>query len=657
MAESAISLPPLLRQPERMLARESAWARFGVAADAALRARMTRRRAAGLDGPVRVAERLGPAMLASSDDALLQTAAAVRVALRTRPDWLVDDVGQALALIREMAGRRLGQRPYDVQLLGAHAALRGMAAEMATGEGKTLAAGIAAAFAGLAGVPVHLVTVNRYLAERDAASMSPLYTALGLTCGVVTDATPRADRRAAYASDITVCTAQELAFDYMRDRLGAGRRTGELRSRIADLARHAGEPPNTLLRGLHFAIVDEADSVLIDEARTPLVLATEIADGRETAVYDRALDVARGLAPGQGFRLFANERRVALLPAGREALESFDGDGMPWDEPAERERLITLALTALHTLHRDEHYLLQDGKAGIIDEYSGRIMADRTWSDGLQEMVDRKEGLALSPNRVTQARMTYQRFFRRYRRLAGMSGTLSEVAGELWTTYRLRVATIRTHRPDGKRLLPPHGHRSESEKWHAIAGSVAAMHRADAPVLIGTRTVGASEAASHALTHAGLPHVVLSAAQPAEEAAIIARAGIRGSITVATNMAGRGTDIRLAPGAAAAGGLHVVISEPHEAGRIDRQLAGRCGRQGDPGVVAVHVSLEDALLQRHCPAAVRLLARLPVRSGVVLALSRVAQRRAERLHSRMRRDLLRSDEWLGDAIAFAGEAE
>ena len=663
MAERAIALPALTRHPERALPRDDAWARLALAADAALRAKSTRQRASRLGGPVRIADRLGAALGRSSDADLGREAAAVRVALRTRPDWLEPDVGRAFALVRELAGRTIGQRPYDVQLLGAHAALRGMAAEMATGEGKTLAAGIAAAVAALGGVPVHLATVNGYLAERDAAALLPLYTALGLSCGVVTDSVPPSQRRAAYACDITVCTGQELAFDYMRDRLAAGRRVGELRSRVADLARPAGQAPQGLLRGLHFAIVDEADSVLIDEARTPLILAVETSDPRDTAMYDRALQIAGGLHLGDGFRLFANERRVALLPAGRERLATLSGEGLPWDEPAERERLVTLALTALHTLHRDEHYLLQDGKAGIIDEYSGRTMADRTWSDGLQEMVDRKEGLALSPSRTTQARMTYQRFFRRYRRLSGMSGTLGEVAGELWTTYRLRVATIPMHRPDRKTVGSPLGHRNEAAKWHAIAAAVATIHRSGAPVLIGTRTVGASETASHALAEAGLGHVVLSAAQPTAEAAIVARAGEAGAITVATNMAGRGTDIRLAAGMAGVGGLHVVISEPHEARRIDRQLAGRCGRQGDPGAVAAHVALDDALLVRHCPGltwALGLLlamGRLPGQGRLVLALSRLAQRRAERLHRRMRRDLLRSDEWLGDATAFAGEAE
>jgi preprotein translocase subunit SecA len=655
-----ITLPALMRHPERALPRDSAWTRLTVAADAALRARATRRRAAGLAGVVGIAERLGPALRSHSDGRLREEAAAVGADLRARPQWLDDELGRAFAVVREAAARSLGQRPYDVQLQGAHAVLRGMAAEMATGEGKTLAAGIAAAVAGLAGVPVHLVTVNGYLAERDAAAMLPLYAMLGLTCGVVTDAVPPAARRAAYRCDITVCTGQELAFDYMRDRLRAGRRTGELRSRVAGLVRHAGQPQDGLLRGLHFAIVDEADSVLIDEARTPLVLAVETSAERDTAIYDRALSVAADMRPGEGFRLFANERRIALLPEGRDRLQGLAAEGLPWDEPAERERLVTLALTALHTLHRDEHYLLEDGKAGIIDEFTGRIMPDRTWSDGLQEMVDRKEGLALSPNRTTQARMTYQRFFRRYRRLAGLSGTLSEVAGELWTTYNLRVATIPTHRPDRKAVLPTQGHASEADKWRAIAASVARMHQSGSPVLIGTRTVGASELASRALTQAGLAHAVLSAAQPSEEADIIAHAGQPGAITVATNMAGRGTDIRLGAGIDAMGGLHVVISEPHEARRIDRQLAGRCGRQGDPGAVASHVSLDDAVLQRHCPGPALRLAGwrgLPGRGRWVLALSRLAQRRAERLHARMRRDLLRSDEWLGDALAFAGEAE
>jgi preprotein translocase subunit SecA len=291
-------------------------------------------------------------------------------------------------------------------------------------------------------------------------------------------------------------------------------------------------------------------------------------------------------------------------------------------------------------------------------------MPDRSWVEGLHEMIERKEALELSKRRGTMARMTYQRFFRRYVRLAGMTGTGREVAAELWRVYRVPIATIPLHRPDRKAVLACRAHRSLEAKWRAIAAEVAAMHATGAPVLIGTRTVAATKIASAALTARGLPHSVLSAAQDAAEAEIVARAGARGAITIATNMAGRGTDIRLGEGTAELGGLHVIISEPHEAGRIDRQLAGRCGRQGDRGEIRPHVSLQDDLVARHAPRPLIALTRMLGRGGEqprfqfwAGALARLAQARAERLHARMRADLFKSDEWLGDAIAFAGERE
>ena len=319
-----------------------------------------------------------------------------------------------------------------------------------------------------------------------------------------------------------------------------------------------------------------------------------------------------------------------------------------------------MALTALHMLQPDEDYLVRDGKVEIIDEFTGRILADRTWVEGLHEMVERKEKLELSRRRATQARMTYQRFFRRYRRLAGMTGTAQEVAAELWRVYRLPVASIPLNRPDRKIAAPWKAHLDIADKWRTIAAEVAVIHATGAPVLIGTRTVAATRIASEALTARGLAHRVLSAAQDAVEAEIIASAGQSGAITVATNMAGRGTDIRLSEQSVGAGGLHVIISELHEAARIDRQLAGRCGRQGDPGEFRTHVCLDDDLIKRHGPGYLLAVART-LRGGAsgwwAPAAARSAQKRAERLHAHMRRALLQSDEWLGDAIAFVGEQE
>jgi preprotein translocase subunit SecA len=375
--------------------------------------------------------------------------------------------------------------------------------------------------------------------------------------------------------------------------------------------------------------------------------------------------------------LIESERRTVLLPPGRRMVEtlcqesaafgapetSLDGapwNVPPWDVAAEREHLIEQALTARHMLIHDEHYLVRDGKAEIIDEFTGRVLPDRSWSDGLQELVERKEGLELSERHDTEARMTYQRFARRYRRLSGLSGTLHEVAGELWRVYGVRVARVETNRPDRKTIRAPIGHYDEDAKWRAIATRVATLHANGAPVLIGTRTLAASMRASEALSAAGLPHVVLNAAQDADEAEIVAAAGQSGAITVATNMAGLGTDIRIADAVEAGGGLRVIVSEPHEARRIDRQLIGRCGRQGQAGEAEIHMSLDDALLSRHATFAERAAARaLFAATGgrSVVWAARRAQRRGERLHAGMRRDLLLSDEWLDDGIAFAGDPE
>ena len=439
----------------------------------------------------------------------------------------------------------------------------------------------------------------------------------------------------------------------MRDRLASGRGGGNLHRKVTRLSGAAGG--ETLLRGLSFAIVDEADSVLIDEARTPLILSAGEDGSRDPALFDTMLARAGSLRAGVDFTVLAQERRPELTAAGRAALGAWDGDGPPWNVAAERERLALQALTALHLLHRGEAYLVRDGRAEIVDEFTGRILPDRSWSDGLQEMVERKEGLALSPRRRTIARMTYQRFFRRYRRLAGLSGTLREVGPELWRVYRLPVVALPPHRPDRKTWHPVRGFAEGAAKWRAIAAEVARIHATGAPVLIGTRSVAAAAHAAEILAAAGLAPVVLSADQDAAEAAVVARAGAPGAITVATNMAGRGTDIALHPGVAALGGLHVVVSEPHESRRIDRQLAGRCGRQGDPGRVLRFVALDDALLLSHGSWLLHGLAMLG--SEGIKRFAASAQHRAERLHARLRRDLLRADDWLGDATAFTGTPE
>jgi preprotein translocase subunit SecA len=586
---------------------------------------------------------------------------AVALALRRHPDLPDHEVARAFALIRELSHRVLGKRHFGVQIAGAFAMLKGMLAEMATGEGKTLTATLVAGTAALAGFPVHVVTVNDYLARRDAEQMGVLYRRLGLTVGIVLTGQSAEERRNAYACDITYCTNKELAFDYLRDRILLGQADSDLALKLEAMHSDAPRAGQLRLRGLHFAIVDEADSVLIDEARTPLIISGQVESDFDAETIAAALALARQLAPEQDYFLSLEERRVFLTVSGQARIAAFAGARKgAWRSVVAREELARQALSALHLFRRGEHYVVTDGKVQIVDEYTGRIMPDRLWSDGLHQMIEHKEGCALSARRTTIARITYQRFFRRYRRLTGMSGTLQPVARELWRVYRIAVAAIPTHRPVQRRHLPDRVVATDREKWPVILARVAQLHGQGSPVLIGTRSVAASERASAELNAAGLPHTVLNATQDRNEAEIIAQAGERGRITIATNMAGRGTDIHLGEGAATLGGLHVIMTERHDARRIDDQLAGRSGRQGEPGCFQAILSLEDPLMEFDTgPIFSRLVRPAMAKAGdwVGRLALRLAQRRAEWLHARMRADLLRSDRSQTKTLAFSGRPE
>jgi len=557
---------------------------------------------------------------------------------------------EAFALIRACAGLTLGMRHFDVQLVGGWALLNGMVAEMETGEGKTLTATLAAATAALAGRAVHVITVNDYLASRDAEATRPVYEALGLTVGCVVHGLDADARRAHYGRDITYCSNKELTFDYLRDRLALGGKPRPLGDRIDALAGSA-RTGGILLRGLQFALVDEADSVLIDEARTPLILSAQAKRSGEEAMLRQALELARAFEPTD---YLIEEGRIELTAAGQERLAAAAQSlGGLWKGPNRRLRLARQALSALHLYIADKQYLVRDGKVQIIDENTGRLMPDRSWEQGLHQMIEIKEGVEVTGQRETLARISYQRFFRRYLHLAGMTGTAAEVAGELWSVYRLRVARIPTNRPVQRRHAPERTYASSDEKWSAVLEAIARRHAAGQPVLVGTRSVAASEHLSGLLEKAGLPFQLLNARQDADEAQIVARAGEPGRITVATNMAGRGTDIKLAPGMAERGGLHVICTERHDSGRIDRQLFGRCGRQGDPGSCETFVSVTDDLVTTHLKPAARLAP--PQWAGRLLV--HLAQWRAERAHSQIRRELLEMEDQLGDQLAFSGRGE
>jgi len=584
----------------------------------------------------------------------------------------------ALAIVREVGRRTLGLLAHPPQVLTAWKLVCGRLVEFDTGEGKTLSAGLAACLAGLAGVPTHVVTVNDYLAQRDAELMGPLFAFFGLTVGVVHGAVEQPKRPAQYACNLTYCTNKDLAFDYLRDRVNA--RGVHSLAQLAVRQMHGlvrtREPLR--LRGLHFAIVDEADSILIDEGRTPLILSSAREKGRDEAAYRSLLDVAATLEEDKDFRLLGTLRVPELTADGRERLEDLvaemtaaaaaeGGSEAPglasvfWQVSWVREHYVSQSLRAVHVLKRDQHYVVQEGKVVIVDEFTGRLLPDRSWEQGLHQLVEVKEGCAVTGVNRTLARLTYQTFFARYLRLAGMSGTLREVTRETAAVYRVHTERVEPYRPMRRSTWPTLLLESEEAKHRAVVAEVQRCLARGQPVLVGTRSVKASHAVSKALTAVGITHRVLNALQNADEADLVARAGAPGAVTVATNMAGRGTDIPLGPGVVERGGLHVVLTEWHESARIDRQLFGRCARQGDPGSCRAIVSLEDEIIQRHSPSVARWVQRrwpggTPPQWAIRLLRNRV-QAMAERVNAAQRRATTERDRQMQAQLAFSGTGE
>ncbi|NNJ92581.1 MAG: preprotein translocase subunit SecA [Gammaproteobacteria bacterium] len=573
-------------------------------------------------------------------------------------------VARAFAMIREVAERQLGIRHFDVQLIGGRIMLAGKIAEMETGEGKTLTATLPACTAALAGIPVHVITVNDFLVQRDAAWMEPLYRFFGLSVGVIYEGIQPEERRKAYACDIAYGTNKQLVFDYLKDQLLLGRDAPRMRLQIERMYATNPRARHLLLRGLCFVIVDEADSVLIDEARTPLIISNKGDSSFEEKIYGEAIDMAGQLTVGSDFTIHPREHNAELTEQGRRHATSLaEPYGGVWIGARRREDLIQRALAALHLYHKDKQYIVRNGKIQIVDEYTGRVMADRSWERGLHQMIEAKEGCEITGQQETLARISYQRFFRRYLRVTGMTGTVREVAGELWSVYRLPVVTIPTNKPVKREQLRSEVYLTAEEKWNAVIDSVRRLHAEGRPILVGTRSVEASEHVSGLLFANGLVHHILNARQDQDEAEVISRAGERGRITVATNMAGRGTDIKLAPGVAEIGGLHVLATEFHDSRRIDRQLFGRCGRQGDPGSYQVIVSLEDEVFFEWIKKNTHRLRKFFPRQGVSLPgwygipLARWVQNVAENRNSRIRQQLLKMDQQLSDLLSFTGRGE
>jgi preprotein translocase subunit SecA len=564
-------------------------------------------------------------------------------------------VTRSFATIRTVSGHVLGKKHFPTQLLGGWIILNGNMAEMDTGEGKSLTATLPAATAALAGIPVHIVTTNEYLAARDAEEFAALYQALGLTVGVALESMGNEERRATYQCDVVYITNQQLVFDYLRDRLAAPGATGRL-------AMKYGEPDRAgqlSLRGLCFSILDEADSVLVDEARTPLILSRDHQDETRERVYSTALEIADALELGKDFEIRGAD--INVTDHGLDKILSLTAD-LPGLFSGMRHShfLVKQALAARHLFQRDHHYLVRNNKVEIIDQNTGRVMSDRSWQNGLHQMVECKEGCPVTGQRETLASISYQRFFRRYLHLGGMSGTLRQVRGELRATYALGTFRVPTFHEGKRRHQGYTIYGREHDKWLALLGRVQEIHKTGQPVLVGTCSLYDSDLVGRLFSRRRLSHRILNARQDRSEAEIVADAGGRGKITVATNMAGRGTDIKLGKGVVELGGLHVVAAECNPEYRIDRQLFGRCARQGDPGSCEAILSFEDSLFVDFYPAWLLrwLAARKKAVSGMLARLLVWLPQQANVSRYRQQRgDLLLQDEKLGQALAYSGRED
>lgn len=570
---------------------------------------------------------------------------------------------EAFSVIREVSGRVLGMRHHHTQIRTSLAMLRGGIAEMSTGEGKTLAATLAAATAGLAGIPVHVVTINDYLAERDGEEMLPLYQALGLSVGIIIHERELQERREIYACNICYCSNKELTFDFLKDSLVLAHRKTTRIQQASLLTGDASWSDNLLLRGLHFAIVDEADSVFIDEARTPLIISGQEKFGqREERLLKTAMEIGTKYKKEIDFKQDENSK-IHLTAAGHKLLvdccEPLDG---LWNSSFYREPLVKQALAALHVYHLDRDYIIDDeGAVQIVDLYTGRVMPGRSWGQGLQQMIEMKEGCELTKPRETNAEISYQNFFRKYHHLCGMTGTVREVAGELLDVYRLRSETIPLLKKSQRNKGYCEVYLTEQEKWQRVAEVTRELVAKGQAVLIGTNSVASSEAISEVLTNVSIEHKILNARQDKEEADIVSVAGYPGAVMVATSMAGRGTDIKLTDETRASGGLHVVITELQDAARIDRQLAGRSARQGDPGAVSEILSFEDQLVKKMAGPLLRKLIQainttgimLPHRLGYRIQLS--CQKKLSRSHYKQRMQLIKVDTQRQRTLAFTGD--
>ncbi len=559
-------------------------------------------------------------------------------------------VPEGFALVREAGRRALNMRHFDVQIVGGVALFDGCITEMQTGEGKTLTATLPLYIHALAGRGAHLATVNDYLAERDAEWMRPIYELLGVSVGVVLTNSSPDDRRKAYASDITYGTAKEFGFDFLRDRLLL-RAQGRIKSDFlgeGSSERWSSQGDEPVQRTMHFALVDEADSILIDEARTPLIIGSLGDESREVviATFRWAAKHADKYEKEEHFTIDEDTRKIELTGKGRSLVRS-----LPREDEVRLVSLVDLyefterAIKVHRDFHLDRQYVVHDGEIVIVDEFTGRLAEGRKWRDGIHQAIEAKEQIDVSVPTGQAARITVQDLFQRYRHIAGMTGTASTSAPELTKIYKTPVVLVPTNRPPRRQRLPDQVYGTMEQKFKAIVEEVKQMHEQGRPILIGTRSIDKSLILCEMLKQDGIETEVLNANEVAREAEIVAQAGKLRRVTVATNMAGRGTDVKLAHGIADLGGMHVICTELHDAARIDRQLIGRCGRQGDPGSYRQYLSLDDDILRtglgmKRADQLTELGQSKPGPFHSMAGLFRKAQRRVERKHFRDRMVLL-----------------
>ncbi len=596
------------------------------------------------------------------DEALDQRMEESAASIRRRPNRHGEPIFLALSLVSEAMRRVTGMTPHTVQLAGALAMSHGTLAEMATGEGKTLTVCLWAAVAAWCGFPVHVVTANDYLAARDAQEMAPFYRRCGLRVSAVVGESPPDARAGLYGADVVYTTSKELLADFLKDRLILGRWSQSDQRLVRRLLDPQCLPDGQLAqRGLHTVVVDEADNVLIDEAVIPLRISQKYRNEPLRTAYLRARDLCAPLSVGNHYLRLEKEQSIRLQNAGWDCIRpQMNTLPVMWRGERRCRELIEQTLVAREFFLRDKHYVVDEDKIKIVDTFSGRLMPDRSWSQGLHQAIEAKENVELSDPTATLAGLSFQRFFRYFKRISGLSGTAWEAAGELWQIYRLPVLRIPTHRPCIRREETDVLLATREEKWRAVVGEIKRLHSTGRPLLVGTSNVADSEHLAGLLEAEGITFSLLNAVRSITEAEIIARAGHCGMLTIATNMAGRGTDIKLGPGAAALGGLMVLATERHESRRIDRQLFGRAGRHGDPGGARAFTSLEDDLIQKH---GVKWLVK-PLGRALTLAPILIrplalwfhtsTQKKAESRAFFIRKMVIESDTQADEALSFAG---